>query len=85
MRITNGVRITSSRDNLRSGGRTRHRGAPPDKACYRRTLGTNNAWALKEPGLVTYDLDKVERARLDMYIYNLAVAESHPRRGIARG
>ena len=34
-------------------------------------------------GLVAYELDKLERARREMYIYDLAVAERHRRRGIA--
>jgi aminoglycoside 3-N-acetyltransferase I len=34
-------------------------------------------------GLVAYELDKFERARRELYIYDLAVAESHRRQGIA--
>ena len=34
-------------------------------------------------GLVAYELDKFERARREVYIYDLAVAEEHRRRGIA--
>lgn len=34
-------------------------------------------------GLVAYELDKFERARSELYIYDLAVAELHRRRGIA--
>jgi len=34
-------------------------------------------------GLVAYELDKLERARREVYIYDLAVAEGHRRRGIA--
>ena len=34
-------------------------------------------------GLVAYELDKVERARREVYIYDLAVAEAHRRRGVA--
>jgi aminoglycoside 3-N-acetyltransferase I len=34
-------------------------------------------------GLVAYELDKLERGRREVYIYDLAVAESHRRRGIA--
>jgi len=34
-------------------------------------------------GLVAYELDKLERARREIYIYDLAVAEAHRRRGIA--
>jgi aminoglycoside 3-N-acetyltransferase I len=34
-------------------------------------------------GLVAYELDKLERARREIYIYDLAVAEEHRRCGIA--
>jgi aminoglycoside 3-N-acetyltransferase I len=34
-------------------------------------------------GLVAYELDKFERARRELYIYDLAVGELHRRRGIA--
>ena len=34
-------------------------------------------------GLVAYELDKIERARRELYIYDLAVAEAHRRCGIA--
>jgi aminoglycoside 3-N-acetyltransferase I len=34
-------------------------------------------------GLVAYQLDKLESARSEIYIYDLAVAEAHRRRGIA--
>lgn len=34
-------------------------------------------------GLFAYELDKLERARREIYIYDLAVAEGHRRRGIA--
>lgn len=36
-------------------------------------------------GLVAYVLEKFERERSEVYIYDLAVAEPHRRRGIARG
>ncbi|HTQ04444.1 MAG TPA: AAC(3)-I family aminoglycoside N-acetyltransferase [Polyangiaceae bacterium] len=35
-------------------------------------------------GLVAYVLEKFERERSEIYIYDLAVAEAHRRRGIAR-
>src|SRR5579871_2004854 len=35
-------------------------------------------------GLVAYELEKFERARREIYIYDLAVAQEHRRRGIAR-
>ena len=34
-------------------------------------------------GLVAYELDKVERQRREMYIYDLAISLDHRRRGIA--
>ena len=34
-------------------------------------------------GLVAYELDKLERARPEVYVYDLAVAGPHRRRGIA--
>jgi aminoglycoside 3-N-acetyltransferase I len=34
-------------------------------------------------GLVAYELDKFERARRELYIYDLAVDKKHRRRGIA--
>ena len=36
-------------------------------------------------GLVAYVLDKFERQRSEVYVYDLAVAEAHRRQGIARG
>ena len=34
-------------------------------------------------GLVAYELPKLERARSEVYIYDLAVAQSHRRQGVA--
>jgi aminoglycoside 3-N-acetyltransferase I len=34
-------------------------------------------------GLVAYELDKFERARREVYIYDLAVGAAHRRRGVA--
>src|SRR5262245_53660808 len=36
-------------------------------------------------GLAAYELQKFERDRSEIYIYDLAVSESHRRRGVARG
>jgi len=36
-------------------------------------------------GLAAYELEKFERERRELYIYDLAVAEAHRRRGVARG
>ena len=64
--------------------------APPDEARSRRTLDKDHVIALVAVegtavvgGLVAYELDKLEQARSEVYIYDLAVAESHRRRGIA--
>ncbi len=34
-------------------------------------------------GLVAYELDKLEKARREIYIYDLAVSEAYRRRGVA--
>jgi len=34
-------------------------------------------------GLVAYELDKLEKARREIYLYDLAVAEEHRRKGVA--
>jgi aminoglycoside 3-N-acetyltransferase I len=36
-------------------------------------------------GLAAYELQKFERARREIYIYDLAVAQAHRRQGLARG
>ncbi len=36
-------------------------------------------------GLAAYELEKFEQARSEVYIYDLAVLESHRRRGLATG
>lgn len=65
-------------------------GAPPDDAYLRDLLAKDHVFALAAllddavvGGLVAYELDKFERARREVYIYDLAVAESHRRKGIA--
>ena len=65
-------------------------GAPPDDAYCRQALSRDHVIvlvALKDAnvvgGLVAYELYKLERARSEVYIYDLAVAESHRRQGIA--
>lgn len=35
-------------------------------------------------GLVAYELPKLEQARSEIYIYDLAVAETHRRKGVAK-
>ena len=65
-------------------------GAPPDDAWLKRLLAKEHVIALVAladgrvaGGLVAYELDKFERARREVYIYDLAVAEAHRRQGIA--
>ena len=64
--------------------------APPDEAYLAGLLGKEYVVALAAlvggevvGGLVGYELDKFERARREFYIYDLAVAEAHRRRGVA--
>jgi len=63
---------------------------PPDDAYLRALLAKEHVVALVAlvgeqvvGGLVAYELDKFERARRELYIYDLAVAELHRRQGIA--
>lgn len=63
---------------------------PPDDAYFQRVLGQAHVIALVARidgevvgGLVAYELDKLERARREVYIYDLAVAAPHRRQGIA--
>ncbi len=63
---------------------------PPSDAYLRALLGKEHVIALVAlvaeqvvGGLVAYELDKFERARREVYIYDLAVAEPHRRRGVA--
>ena len=65
-------------------------GAPPSDAYLAGLLAKDHVIALVAlvaekvaGGLVAYELDKLERARSELYIYDLAVAERHRRRGIA--
>lgn len=64
--------------------------APPTDAYLAALLSKEHVIALVAlaaggvvGGLVAYELDKFERARREIYIYDLAVAEAHRRRGIA--
>ena len=64
--------------------------APPGKAYVQQVLSKEHVIALvalKDAavvgGLVAYELDKLERARSEVYIYDLAVARPHRRQGIA--
>jgi len=67
-----------------------YRVAPPGDAYCRRVLGKPDVIvlaAVKDTevvgGLVAYLLDKLERERSEIYLYDLAVAEPHRRQGIA--
>ena len=64
--------------------------APPDDAWLAGLLAKKHVAVLVAlsgsevvGGLVAYELDKLERARRELYIYDLAVAAAHRRRGIA--
>ena len=64
--------------------------APPDEAYLSRWLAREHVIVLVAleaervvGGLVAYELEKFERARSEVYIYDLAVSEPYRRRGIA--
>jgi aminoglycoside 3-N-acetyltransferase I len=63
---------------------------PPSDSYLRALLGKDHIIVLAASvdeqvvgGLVAYELHKFERARSEIYIYDLAVAELHRRQGIA--
>lgn len=63
---------------------------PPDNAYLARLLVRDHVIVLVAliegevvGGLVAYELEKFERARSEIYIYDLAVDEPHRRQGIA--
>lgn len=63
---------------------------PPDEAYLAGLLAREHVVALAAlageellGGLVAYELDKFERMRRELYIYDLAVAAAHRRRGVA--
>ena len=67
-----------------------YEGDPPAGAYLTEVLAKDHVIALVAMageevvgGLVAYELDKLEQARREIYIYDLAVAEGHRRRGIA--
>jgi aminoglycoside 3-N-acetyltransferase I len=67
-----------------------YRSAQPDDAYLARLLANDTFIALAAisdgavvGGIAAYVLDKFEQARREVYLYDLAVAESHRRRGIA--
>jgi aminoglycoside 3-N-acetyltransferase I len=64
--------------------------APPGKSWLQEVLAKDHVIvlvALQEDavagGLVAYELDKLEQARREVYLYDLAVAEPRRRQGIA--
>jgi aminoglycoside 3-N-acetyltransferase I len=64
--------------------------ARPSAAYLQRLLGRPHFIAIAAldgnevvGGIAAYELEKFERERSEIYIYDLAVAESHRRRGIA--
>jgi len=67
-------------------------GQPPSDQHLSELLGKPHVLALVAAdgetvvgGLVAYQLDKLEQARSEIYIYDLAVDERHRRQGIATG
>ena len=65
-------------------------GDPPSETYLAELLAKDHVIALAAlsggavvGGLFAYELDKLERARREVFIYDLAVAEPHRRRGIA--
>jgi aminoglycoside 3-N-acetyltransferase I len=65
-------------------------GAPPDDAYLAGLLAKEHVFVLAaladgevRGGHVAYALDKIEQARREVYVYDLAVAGSHRRQGIA--
>lgn len=66
-------------------------GAPPDDDWLRATLARDHVIVLVSMagdrlagGLVAYELDKLEQARREIYLYDLAVDAPHRRQGHAR-
>jgi aminoglycoside 3-N-acetyltransferase I len=65
-------------------------GAPPSEAYLGKLLGSEQFIALAAVngaavvgGLAAYELTKFERERSEIYLYDLAVAAAHRRKGIA--
>jgi aminoglycoside 3-N-acetyltransferase I len=72
------------------GDASTYEDAPPSGAYIDRVLGRDDVVVLVAlagdevvGGLVAYELAKLEREWSEIYIYDLAVAEPHRRRGIA--
>ncbi len=72
--------------------REAYQGTPPSEGYLDRLLSAQHFIALVAlddhthvvGGLAAYQLDKFEQERSEIYIYDLAVADWHRRRGIAR-
>lgn len=69
-----------------------YQAAPPPDDYLREMLGRDHVIVLVANegdivigGLVAYELDKLEQARREIYIYDLAVEADHRRRGVATG
>ena len=67
-----------------------YRGSPPTDAYLAGLLDKEHVVVLAAlsgedvvGGLVAYELDKLEQARREIYIYDLAVAAAHRRKGVA--
>ena len=74
------------------GERETYLGAMPDDAYVKKLLASETFIALVAldgntavGALAAYVLDKFERQRREIYIYDLAVTEAHRRRGVATG
>ncbi len=72
------------------GDRETYDAAPPDEAYLATILAKEQIHVVVAEadgavlgGLVAYEFDKLEQARREIYIYDLAVDERHRRRGIA--
>jgi aminoglycoside 3-N-acetyltransferase I len=72
--------------------RETYQGAVPDDTYLRSLLSTPHFMVAVATagnrvvgGLAAYELQKFERARREIYIYDLAVLEAHRRQGVARG
>jgi aminoglycoside 3-N-acetyltransferase I len=72
--------------------RDTYQGAVPDEAYLRSLLAAPHFIAVVAivddnivGGLAAYELQKFERNRREIYIYDLAVAETERRKGVARG
>lgn len=74
------------------GDEATYTGAPPRPDYLERLLGSDMFHALVAMdgdqvvgGIAAYELPKFERERSEIYLYDLAVAPTHRRRGVATG